>query len=203
MKKLNQSALAILFAFVSLQMTGQTKKELKIFKEVYSATLNDYETKPSNFILVNNSVNKKINETDYTTYMDYFSIAARKGHPAKFLLDSSWTSFFKDVEVKRKLLSSFVLPKINSIHYIRTVGRDSISKAFRNDAFNWSSFYNTFGNVKGWIELSNVMLSTNKKKALVELNYQGDSKTGVGYIYFLEKKGKKWIVVNSMQTWIS
>ena len=182
---------------------GQTKKDFKLFEKIYSAILDDFKENPTNFVIVDSTTNNAIDKTDYSTYMSYFSVPARKGYSAEFILDSSWIHFLKEVEVKRQGLMPFPLPKIKSIHSLKKVKRNTISNALKSNANSWTGFYNTFANTKGWIELSNVILSKNRDKAIVELNHHGDSRTGAGNIYFLEKRKQKWVVVNSMQTWIA
>ncbi len=180
-------------------MFAQGKHKLKTIAKVYAAALNEpyFASEPKYFILIDSAVNKVITRTDYHSYMEQFSNPARKGHPAKLFLDSSWLGFLKQVDIKRKLLTSFLLPKINSIHSIRAVKRDSIRLAFRTNINGWHGFLNVFGWAYGYFELSDVLLSKNKRKAIVEINHHIE-RSGAGCIFLLEKKKRKWILVNWM-----
>ncbi len=185
-------------------MFAQGKHQLKTIAKVYAGALNDryFAAEPKYFIVIDSTVNKAITRTDYHGYMEQFYIPARKGYPAKLLIDSSWLGFLKEADIKRKSLTTFLLPKINSIHSIRVIRRDSMRFFFKINVNTWTGFRNIFGWAQGYIELSDVILSKNKKKAIVEINQLRDSKSGGGVIFLLERRKRKWIVVNSMQTWI-
>ncbi len=197
--------LVILLLLCPLVIFAQGKQKLKTIVKVYSAALSDsyFATEPKYIILIDSTFNKAITYTDYQTYMEQFSNPARKGYPAKLLIDSSWLGFLEEVDIKRKLLTSFVLPKINSIHGIRVIKKDSMRLAFKINANTWTDYRNIFGSAYGYVQISDVILSKNKKKAIVEINLLHDSKSGGGTIFLLERRKRKWIVVNSMQTWIA
>ncbi len=91
-------------------------------------------------------------------------------------------------------------------HKLKTIAKvyaaALIRLAFRTNINGWHGFLNVFGWAYGYFELSDVLLSKNKRKAIVEINHHIE-RSGAGCIFLLEKKKRKWIVGNWMQTWIA
>lgn len=202
--KQKQLLFALICVFsVTFEGVGQTKKELKLFKEIYRTTINyhfRYKIKPFYFVLPNETVNKELPKIDFAEYKEN-----ARGNSMDFTSDSAWIEFFKEADEKRKTLIRYTLPEIDSLDSIavRFTTKDSLDTVMSNGGF-WGTFQKTYGWAKGYLELSNVILSKKKDKAIIEINHHGGNDIGVGMLYLLKKdKNGKWTVVGGFNLWVA
>lgn len=67
----------------------------------------------------------------------------------------------------------------------------------------WDAFYKKYPNSSGIIQISRVGLDNNQTQAIVYYGEQSESVEGAGYLIFLTKDKRKWIVKEQVMLWIS
>lgn len=197
-------ALSISLFFLSTQIFPQdvlSKNEEKQFKEIYKFVLDNYFDSTNSFILIDTTENLNISKIEFKKY---FIASSEIGDPFLNRLDSSWLRFFLEIEQLKTPLRRFRLPNFSSTHSIRVVSKDSLKAAFNSDPLPWTGFWKTFGWANGWLELSDIILSKSKDKAIIEINHTKGELNGNGFIILIERmKNNKWIIIKRISTWIS
>ena len=67
----------------------------------------------------------------------------------------------------------------------------------------WERFYKKHPNSFGIFEVSDIVFSKDKKKAILYIGYQRRSLNGYGAVYLLIKENDKWKIIKKRGIWIS
>lgn len=131
--------------------------------------------------------------------------AARNGKLTSFRPDTAWISFLMSVRPdqfeKYTVANKLKLPskqiflwtkEFDSFYFNKTVQRPGY--------FGLRRDYKNFAAIVGF---SNVVYSTDGKKAVCYFSAVSDGDTGAGYVVFLEKEAQTWLMVGSQMIWIA
>jgi hypothetical protein len=176
-----------------------SKKELIIYHKIYGIAIDSFlNSKPTFLFLVNSTDNKRIRQFDFKELVDYLS----RSKYSK--LDSSWIDILKECEVRKHSFQSFSLDKIKSTHSIKLINRDTLFTILNDQYRPGNDLIKKYGWINGWMTVSNIFLSKNKNKAIVEISHTKSLQNGHGAILLLEKRKKgKWIVIEKWRTWVA
>jgi len=166
--------------------------------------MNDFcKDKTWAFVMDDSTRNREIYNWDYVRYSENLFNYDRSGNPVKFLLDSSWLPFLKNVNTKMRMLKKTRIPEFKSIAKVHILNKDTIS-SLKEQFTVGSGFYKNIGWMKGRLEFSDIILSDKKNMAIVEFSETCGSLCGAGMLYFLQRdRNGKWKVVYTIQTWVS
>ena len=184
---------------LSLSCQDPSKKELKLYRQLYGIALDSFvEKKPSHFVLIDSSDNKAIKTINFSKYLNSSGLAKT------FQMDSSWVDFLRMADLKKTTLQKTKLKDIKTIHTVRYFNRDTIFKIQRENHDVGKGIVNPYGWIDGVMTVSTPILSKNHDKAIVEISYTRDELDGNGGILLLEKrKNGSWVVIKYIRTWVA
>src|SRR6185436_5417384 len=147
---------------VTLCQVQKSKKREKILTSIYSTVMNDFcKDKTWAFVMDDSTRNREIYNWDYVRYSENLFNYDRSGNPVKFLLDSSWLPFLKNVNTKMRMLKKTRIPEFKSIAKVHILNKDTIS-SLKEQFTVGSGFYKNIGWMKGRLEFSDIILSDKK-----------------------------------------
>ena len=113
---------------LSLSCQDPSKKELKLYRQLYGIALDSFvEKKPSHFVLIDSSDNKAIKTINFSKYLNSSGLAKT------FQMDSFWVDFLRMADLKKTTLQKTKLKDIKTIHTVRYFNRDTIFKIQREN----------------------------------------------------------------------
>lgn len=179
--------LSLLILVLLTGCLGKAQENNKTLQKVYSSAISHHYKGKSAYILISDStVNEYIFKTNYLQISnEIISDVPPMMDISK--MDSSWGSALRRADTMKLKLKGYKLPP------------------FKTDDVKIEFVKNAVGSKPGVgekVQLSSIILIDNKK-AIVELNISGDIQNAYGLLYFMEKQGDKWIVISSMETWVS
>jgi len=176
--------------YVMLSQKSTSKKELDLYNKIYGIAIDSFlSSKPLHVFLIDRTYNRHIQEFNFSQQLDKF--------------DSDWIVFLKDADIRKSALPTLKLRQTKSIHTIRLLNSDTLLKIQAEKYQVGKGIEDRFGWIDGWVTISTPIISRNKDKAIVEINYTRDIKDGHGGMLFLEKKNGNWIIVRYVQTWVA
>lgn len=192
-KKYFSLTVALFFCLSLLSQEIFSKKDLKSLSYLYGIAVDSFvEKRPSHFVLIDSSDNAAFKEVNLS------------GFANDSLLDSSWTNFLIQSDLKKTTLQTIKIDKIKTIHTVRYMNKDTILKIQRLNHDVGRGIVPPYGWIDGVMTVSTPILSTKKDKAIIEISYTRDELDGNGGVILLEKrKDGKWIVIRYIKTWIS
>jgi hypothetical protein len=101
-----------------------------------------------------------------------------------------------DFEEKNKL--SCAITPFSGIENLRFISKAEHDRLFQS---GWADFHKTYGKNASVLELSRVGFNQDKTLALFHVSGGMDRMAGGGTLYLLERKGSKWEIKTSIQTW--
>ena len=125
-------------------------------------------------------------------------LPGQKEFEDSFFTDSDKT--FIRQQIKRPVVKSWVGKKLKRAAVVESF---EISQLFNNGIEEgWADFHKQF-NYDGYFQFSPPLFSIKKDRCMFYVSHSCGGLCGSGNIYFCQKKGDKWVVVNTVGCWVS
>lgn len=166
---------------------------------MYAALLNYFANTPSYFVMVDSTDNRSIKEYDFKTYLEN-----EKSGRGVSTLSNEWSDFLMSADVKKNELVTYKIRKIKSIHIVKLVNDDTLLKVLSENYQINKGFANVYKGANGWMSVSSILFSDNRKKAIVEIRHTKGTLNARGETVLIEKNKKgKWMVVKQIGNSVS
>lgn len=130
----------------------------------------------------------------------------RHGKAGKSFLQDLSSHIIEDFDQKNKdeYLLSRQFPSVRNYDLILFDERSLFSQQDMTRAHaEWISFFERFPNSQGLFSFSRVGFDENRNKALVSIADSAGVNDGAGALVYLEKRRGAWVVVRSLQLWVT
>lgn len=118
-------------------------------------------------------------------------------------MNESWMSFLNTVDDRRHILVTINLTSIEQLPQIRVINRDVFFRSLSSSRSPWTAMKTNYGDANGWIELSDILFSKNKKKAIIAIRHTKGELDAASYYLLLERKQRRWQIMRRINISVS
>ena len=202
-----------LFSIISL-LSEPTQEEYSLYSKALTAIYTSYFTPPLGskimvkpldnyqFFVINNSINKVTGLTydgKDTTNIRLFSFFLRDTLNLK--KDEKWLTLLEDFG-KRKLLNITFKESFNTPFKTELISFRQFPKSKKARIF-WKKYYKKYPNSGGFIQLSEIVYSPERDRAVFYYERFSNPLNAVGEVVFMRKHNNEWYFVYVGELWIS
>ena len=193
--------IAILFFQSCNKDTQETKPEFKLAPadsisqeeyDIYSLVINEF------FSTKEVIISQRTNTSSYLKYAPYDSVLTNEE-------PNFDTTIYSNYEQINNLSYYFADNFTSDIRKIILITHEEFQYFFTGNDINsgWEEFHKEYPDAGGIISFTRIGFNSEKTQALFEISDQYGSLGGEGHIIYLAKENGKWVIKDTIFTWIS